>query len=228
MNAKPIDAYEYVGVIAPGAVVAIGLLLQWPSLVSTFTSKELSLGALGVFLICAFVLGHLVQAVGNLVEMVVYAPFGGMPTERALRGTSSLISENQRTRVLEKVFGAGPTADAVAQTKRWSSIVREIYAEIAAAGHATRIDAFNRNYGLLRGIAASLALLLGWALATHWGDWRIAGAVIALLLMALYRMNRFANCYARELLVEYARAPAQASNNALTVDPACPPNPVEN
>jgi hypothetical protein len=39
-------------------------------------------------------------------------------------------------------------------SKQWYPVVREIYAAVEAAGRSKRIDAFNRTYGLLRGITA--------------------------------------------------------------------------
>jgi hypothetical protein len=60
-NGSTFDPYEYVGLIAPGSVVAVGLFLQWPHAKDAILSKDFSLGSFGVFLICSFVLGHLVS-----------------------------------------------------------------------------------------------------------------------------------------------------------------------
>ena len=87
--------------------------------------------------------------------------------------------------------------------KAWYPITREIYAAVAAAGRSSRVDAFNRQYGLLRGIASALLLLVVWFLITHWGSWQYASTAAALAVLALIRMARFANVYARELFVHF-------------------------
>src|SRR5271168_5295973 len=66
------DPYEYVGVIAPGAVVAVALFAVWPEAKTALLIKGFSLGEFGLFLIYAFVLGQLVQAFGNLIEWIAF------------------------------------------------------------------------------------------------------------------------------------------------------------
>jgi len=207
-DSKPFDPYEYIGVIVPGAVVAVGLFIQWPHAKEAVLSKDFSLGSFGVFLICAFVLGHLVQAVGNLVEAVVFLPLGGLPTDAVRSERQHLISADQRSRLSEIVSKVRGTETSLADIdkKAWYSITREIYATVAAAGMSGRIDAFNRTYGLLRGIAAALIVVFIWFAATHQAP-QYLYATGALIAMALYRMIRFARTYARELFVQYLAIP---------------------
>jgi hypothetical protein len=47
MTAKTFDPYEYVAVIAPGAVVALGLATEWPELRSLLADRGLTVGASG-------------------------------------------------------------------------------------------------------------------------------------------------------------------------------------
>ncbi len=68
---RPFDFYEFAGVIAPGAVVLYVLWLILPDVAPFLTTRELSIGSLGLFVILAYVAGHLVQAVGNGLEKVV-------------------------------------------------------------------------------------------------------------------------------------------------------------
>jgi len=83
------DAYEIIGVITPGSILLFGLALVFPDLKALFFAEGFSLGDLGLFLVLSFVAGHLIQAVGNLIESIVWWPLGGMPTEPATRSHMS-------------------------------------------------------------------------------------------------------------------------------------------
>ncbi len=132
---KDFDPYEYVGVIAPGAVIAIGLFVQWPAAKQVLLAKEFSLGEFGIFLIFAFIIGHLVQALGNGIERLFFAPVGGMPTNWMLRESCALISPSQRDRVFSKIsLAQNQTIEPqVISKSHWYALTREIYALVAAA-----------------------------------------------------------------------------------------------
>ena len=68
--------------------------MQWPHAKDAILSKDFSLGSFGIFLICAFVLGYLVQAIGNIVESAVFGLTGGLPTNKVLKANSDLSSAN--------------------------------------------------------------------------------------------------------------------------------------
>lgn len=68
---KTFDAYEVIGVITPGAVVTLLMALQWPDFRTFLGQEGLSVGGLGIFVIMAFVLGHLTQALGNFIDGMV-------------------------------------------------------------------------------------------------------------------------------------------------------------
>ena len=80
-----------------------------------------------------------------------------------------------------------------------------------AAGHAKRIDTFNANYGLCRGLAASLLVLLFVNLICNFKGWQIHVILSALCCLAIYRFYRFGIIYARELFVEFL----QSSNSGI-------------
>ena len=86
------NAYEYIGVIAPGAVLSLGVILLWPETKEIFFSSNISVGELGLFLIIAYVAGHLLQSVGNAIEKALWKCFGGMPTDWVLNEKQTLIS----------------------------------------------------------------------------------------------------------------------------------------
>ena len=79
-----------------------------------------------------------------------------------------------------------------------------MYIEIEKADRTTRVDSFNRTYGLLRGIASAF-LVLGIIIPIHSSDhWESALWVLGLgFIPAIFRMFRFGRSYARELILEY-------------------------
>jgi hypothetical protein len=197
------DPYEYVGVIAPGSVAIFGAIYLYPDVKSLFGGNDINVGGLGLFLIASLVVGHLIQGVGNVVETVWWRIRGGMPSNWLLRSDQKLVSESQKARLLDlcsKSMGIDRDRLSAGQ---WYLTVREIYAVLESAGRSKRIDAFNRTYGLLRGISAGcfvFAALAGVAQPERKELW-IGGVVVGAI--ALYRMDRFAQRYAREVFVAY-------------------------
>lgn len=199
------NAYEYIGVIAPGAVLSLGVMLLWPQTKEIFLNSNVSVGELGLFLIIAYVAGHLLQSVGNAMEKVLWKVFGGMPTDWVLNQKQNLISSQQRIR-LQAIILRAPNASALENlsARQWHSVVREMYIDIEKAGRTNRIDSFNRTYGLLRGIASAF-LVLGIVIPIRDADNLEAAAWVlgAGFVPAIIRMFRFARNYGRELLIEY-------------------------
>jgi hypothetical protein len=87
--------------------------------------------------------------------------------------------------------------------------VREVYAAVADAKRAGRVDTFNGNYGLMRGLAAAILVLLIAAMAVGKGL-LVAGAFAIMFLLALQRMHRFGKHYAMELFIQFLGASGKA------------------
>lgn len=209
---KDFDFYEVIGVIAPGMVLVVGaVLLFFPDQHQYLLSiANVSLGSLGVGLILAYVAGQLLQAVGNGLETVWWWLWGGMPTDWIRSGKHDLVATSQRDSVQMRVRGMlnSPVFDLSTSDKRhWYSITRQIYAAVSAAGRATRVDIFNGNYGLCRGIAAGFLLLLAWSAFVNWRAWQIEAVLAILISLAIYRMHRFGVRYGRELFLQYLQLP---------------------
>ena len=148
-------------------------------------------------------IGHLIQGVGNLLEMGWWRPRGGMPSDWLLRGDQKLVSESQKVRLLDLCSKNMGIDRGKLTPGQWYLTVREMYAVVESAGRSKRIDAFNRTYGLLRGISAGclvFAALAGIAHPERKELW-IGGLMVAAI--ALYRMDRFAKRYAREVFMAY-------------------------
>ena len=56
--------------------------------------------------------------------------------------------------------------------RQWYSVTRQICAAVSGAGRGSRIDVFNGHYGLCRGMASGLVvlLILGLAIAATLGS----------------------------------------------------------
>lgn len=194
------DPYEYTGVIVPGSILVVAIALQHPLILPSISSS-LSLGDLGLMLILAFVAGHFVQAAGNVWEAIIWKLLGGMPTSRVFNDNQNLIASDQKTRLLDKLkqdFG-----DEIGKHRNDRAYMREIFIAVRKHGSIERIEKFNRTYGFMRGTSVSFLLSAVMVLASNPENWRISVVLTGICGVFTYRMIRFGNHYARELLAEY-------------------------
>jgi len=209
---KEFNFYSIIGVAVPGAFAIFGMSFLIPQLQSVFLSEDMGLGNLGVFLMISYVAGQFVQAFGNLLEWIWWKSWKGMPSDWPRSGEHRLLS-NQQNELLGaavvSLLSPRPDVPIVSMdAKSWFAITRQVYASVARAGKAERVDKFNANYGLNRGMAASVTMVAVAILVvdgkTHYG-W----ALLALSgsLVFLFRMHRFAKHYAMELYVQFLQVP---------------------
>lgn len=213
---KQFDFYEFTGILAPGVILLYAISLRFPGVTPFMSSQQLSVGDLGLFIVLAYVAGHLVQSLGNLIEWGFWKPFGGMPSNWVVAGrTPGYLNAQQVEALHAKVEQAvGLTLQkplAAMSDDQWKPVVGSIYAAVYAAGRSGRVDVFNGNYGLLRGVGSALlvaaVLCLVGKSGSHWGA---ASGVLALAALAFVRMYRFGRHYARELFLQF-----------LILEPAC-------
>ncbi|HEY4135672.1 MAG TPA: hypothetical protein VGO34_10705 [Alphaproteobacteria bacterium] len=197
------DPYEYIGVIVPGSVAIFGTIYLYPDVKAMFGGNDFNVGGLGLFLIASLVVGHLIQGIGNLMEMAWWRAHGGMPSDWLLKNNQKLVSETQKQRLLDLCSQHMKIDCGALTTRQWYPAVREMYSVLESAGRAKRVDAFNRTYGLLRGISAGCLVFAALAAATapERHELWIGGLVVAII--AFYRMQRFGKRYAREIFVAY-------------------------
>jgi hypothetical protein len=209
---RTFDFYEYAGFIIPGTVIIVAAVWLFPESRALFSKEGVTLGELGLFVIVAYAAGQLVQAIGNYLEWIWWKPWGGMPSVRVFCG--KYLSADQRKRLLDALGPVLGDADPcrLPQSERLA-IVREIYSEVAAAGKAGRVDIFNGNYGLMRGLAAALVVTFILAIVAA-KSLTILCVVAVLLLLALHRMNRYGRHYATELFVQYLAIRAKTATAA--------------
>ena len=193
------DFYEYAGIIVPGSILAFGAMWLAPDLKTYLGTEGFTFGELGLFVVLSYALGQLVQGVGNTVETLLWWPFGGLPSKRVLDGES--LNARQKECLGQLLRTDGIIGETVSDAHARAAI-REVYARVAAAGNATRVDKFNGIYGMMRGLSASLLLLMAACVVLQTG-------LTSILLLAfsaaisLRRTHRFGWHYGRELIVVY-------------------------
>jgi hypothetical protein len=205
---RQFDFYEFTGVIAPGTVILLAAALIWPDHLGGIQKLDVTVGGFGLALLLAYVAGHLLQAVGNLLEAAWWKLLGGWPSDSPRTGKSGLLSEAQLAQLQERIrtdlgfkdVTLGPNLPS----KSWHPIFRQIYAMVRAAGRDDRAHTFNGNYGMFRGItSAAIVAAIAIVLVRGWATWPLAAAFLTAAGLALFRMHRFAKHYARETYVQF-------------------------
>jgi hypothetical protein len=196
--------YEQLGVVIPGSVFMFGLLLYFPQLQAVVGKQGISVGELGIFVLLAYAAGHLIAAVGNAIETATWRVFGGMPSDWVIARNPGLLSPQQLEQLRQKIGNrlsiALPPLQEI-ERRTWWPISRQIYADVAKNGKPDRIDTFNGNYGLNRGLASGCLVLA--AIGSAHAQW---AAVIGLIIASgvySYRAYRFGVHYARELYLQF-------------------------
>ena len=162
MYMKSFDFYEFAGLLVPGSITLTSVLLLFPQFHIPVLLSGLSVGDLGLFVVLAYAAGHLTQAVGNGVEWILWSVLGGMPTDWVRTRKHHLLSESQMKVLqnqLEAVLHIQTDIDAKHLTDTdWSSIRQQINAAVVAQSRDARINTFNGNYSLNRGIASAFLI----------------------------------------------------------------------
>jgi len=218
---KEFGFYDTAGVIAPGMIFVVGAMaLFLPDCGKEFLAiANVSIGSLGLGLILSYAAGHLLQAVGNGLEKLWWGLWSGMPIDWVRSGKHELIAAKQLTLLEARIrvmLNEPELTLSTISSNDWRSITRQIYAAVAGANRNSRVDTFNGIYGLGRGLAAALSLLLIGTLCVRCGEWQIAIVLLILLGLAIYRMHSFGVVYGRELLIQYLQAPVADNGKNFT------------
>jgi hypothetical protein len=198
---KDFTFYEFTGVLVPGATLLIGVGVVTPSIKEFLLEGEFGAGYLGLFAVGSYIVGHLVQGVGNLLEKIVWA-FRGMPTDWVCRKKCPYLNPDQiesLQTVLTSILGYDPGRLPEMDKKICKNLRGQIYATLQKEGNVSRIDTFSGNYGMFRGISSSALVLL--AAATYIHGLKSAEVMVCLvvLMVSLMRMHRFGVHYASEI-----------------------------
>lgn len=206
MVSEKFNAYEFIGVAAPGSIVLFGLYALFWLPEHPPEDGLFSLGDFGVFIILAFAMGHLVQAIGNWLEDCYWKLRGGWPTNRAIGLCPDLLSESQLKRLKTAIFNDFGVDMSIATAKDWWSITKEINSRLLGLPSYERVASFNRTYGLMRGLFAGFLTMAVIVLVTQPDNHQLFILLFVFALLAMVRMERFGQHYARELFVVYLSA----------------------
>lgn len=210
MKPSTLSLYEQVGIVVPGTTVLFGLFFVSPELKAMFLRDGFGLGDFGLFLTVSYVAGHLVAAVGNALEAVYWRPFGGMPSAWIVKAGQTVIATSQAEK-LERLIGTRlglsiPQIRGMAP-REWQQVFMQMTADVRACKADGRAEIFNANYGLNRGIAAGLLVVVVTNLVLAPTAWRVTLVTLVLFGLALSRMHRFGVHYARAMCREFLRLP---------------------
>ena len=209
---KDLSFYEQAGIVIPGAVVLFGLLLLVPGFQPLFAKDGLTVGGLGLFLLIAYAAGHLVAGIANIFEAIIWWPVGGMPSNWVRRRHPRLFVERETDAVSAKLCARhGRITANVLDLSRaeWRSCFALIYRDVLGSGSSGRVDVFNGNYGLSRGLAvAFLSMAVLACLLRPEGHWQIAASLCAIAaIISTTRMVRFGIHFSREVLYRFILLP---------------------
>jgi hypothetical protein len=200
--------YEQAGIVIPGAILVFGLVFLTPELKDFLAKDGITVGGLGVYLIVSYAAGHLIAAVGNVVEWLAWLVSGGRPSTWLTKEKPKIISAAQVQQLSANVTARlglpDPKLPGLSKGE-WEPIWWQLYTDVLNCSPG-RVEIHNGNYGLNRGLAAAFALL-GLLLTI---DGKLCPRGIALFVVALVfllRMRRFGIHFVREICNQFMLLP---------------------
>jgi len=206
---KDFDFYEITGVIAPGIIVIIGgIILFFPDQRNTLVSiREMSIGGLGVVMVLSYVVGQLLQVIGNGIQDIYWVLWNGMPTDWVRTMKHPLLSPRQHEILQNKIqiMLTDNTFELSAKLRKedWKSITKQLYALLESAKCHQRVYILNSNYGLSRGISAAFVMLSIGVAFFDFRAWKTEVILIVLFGLSVSRMHHFGVLYGKELFVRF-------------------------
>lgn len=214
---KPFNLYDLLGILAPGTIVVVGLVTLFPAQAGFLSSKELSIGGLGVIAILAYVIGGLLAGIGNAIEKLFYKCCRGTPTDRlrdtAKGGIPQVELKQLGVRLTTEGIIASDEQIADMATVRWHGVMRQMHSFLDGRGRTGRIEIFNSQYGMYRGVSAAMFVLSVAAITAQGvtNAWPLIATFVFCGGLAVFRMNRFGRYYATELLRQFIQCPKNAA-----------------
>jgi hypothetical protein len=199
------ELYDILGFLIPGTLLVCWLPVCFPA-ASIVTSNLNFPSAFSVLALTALAVmfGHLIQAIGSIVEPVIYWTWGGRRSKTAFKdGINGYLSKSAAGRIktkLERVAGS-ETSD---MDLFYYALQRTDAAGIGRTGRFNSLYAYHRGLVVffLLAIVLFAASIFGGA-ASCWNQTRIIGVFIGLgvlLVLVWYRTNQRDAYYVREVL----------------------------
>jgi hypothetical protein len=124
----------------------LGTVIVSPSAWSIIKERAFSAGDLGLFLVIAYVAGHLTQAVGNVLESLWWRAWGGWPTDWVRSGKHAYLAGSQVIELRRRIqqLLALPEISSLPQVgnAEWFGISRQIYSLLSKTNQTSRVDTF--------------------------------------------------------------------------------------
>ena len=190
---KEFSFYEFSGIIAPSVIFLFffDLMLKKTQSFSLFDFSNL--GESIVFIVIAYGVGHVLQSFGYYLEKPVWWLLNGRPTDWLLKKPrlwQKLFEEGEAKQIIEKLQKEFGESDE-------KNYGRLAYTKIYVERKSDRIEIFNGNYSLFRGLAVCFLLLMITALYLKFGQWHLFP--LFLFCLSIIRMVHFGKCYATEV-----------------------------
>lgn len=191
---KEFSFYEFVGIIVPSVILLffVEYILETVYRITLFDFSKI--GESVVFVVVGYGLGHMLQALGYGLEKILWWFFNGKPSNWLYFTPKSkfqtLFDSKTKEKILSKIHNKFGKSDN-------KNYAHNIYVLLFHKKLTDRIDIFNGNYSLFRGL--SIAFIISTILfSLYYRNW-VFLIFLALAIVAIIRMVHFAKLYAREL-----------------------------
>jgi hypothetical protein len=188
---KEYSFYEFVGILVPAVILLYGGQLIYEHVHQKQIVDFSKVGEAAIFVVVCYGVGHLIQALGNIFESILWFIYGGMPTNWLMKKNrfgKFLFEDAQNQKISDKVkqkYGEGIR-----------DYGRLTYNFIFQKEKTARVDIFNGNYSLFRGLAVSFLILS--ITCGYYFDWKMTLLSTVPFILSVMRMIRFAKYYATE------------------------------
>lgn len=183
--------YEFVAILVPSVILLYALQLIYEQVLHKQIVDLGKVGETAVFIIVCYGIGHLIQSLGNVFEKIVWWTYGGMPTRwltNKNRFNKHLFEQSLNKRIEDKII------------EKFGSDIKDYgrltYNLLYQKDKTKRIDIFNGNYSLFRGLAVSFLIITG--VCSYYFSLSISFMMLLPFILATARMIRFAKYYAKE------------------------------
>ncbi len=210
------ELYEILGLILPGAVFVYGMSQLFPGFISFSFTNNLSAGALGVFVILSYAVGHMVQVGGEYVE-IFWRKMRGDPTEWIREGKKQLFTDYQIKKLEQEIpdrLGIDRNQFHLGELnrKQWLNIHKQMYIAVVAAGNGKRLEKFHAIYTMCRGLVAALLLLAIFSLFRFSPEtWYVPSLLLVFAGLLFYRMAKFERHAVHELFLQFLQLPKEGT-----------------
>jgi hypothetical protein len=135
-----------------------------------------------------------------------------MPSNWVIGEQPRLLNPAQLTRLEAQIVARLNVASVDLKTitrKDWEPLFRQLYRDVLA-NNTGRVEVFNGNYGLNRGLGSAFVVLAVLFAASLPHRWLAALVLIGAALIHLIRMQRFGLYFAREVFTGFLNLPAKS------------------